>query len=366
MKRTAIIIILLTNLILVFGQKADTQNMQSVDTANTNRKVRFIRVFQGEKIVSVREYDTIGNLVFNYKSDESFGNWTGKGITKEYITTIAAKIYDKQNKVLKSFFLHSNAGLSIDFYDYDDMGNNTKIFQINNDYEKNKFAINTNPYKYISEILNLNTLLNHPKIKEIERVAKKHLREENTYDSHKNVLTTRFFNEKGDTTDFELNQYDKNNNKIYFYKRWSKNTFWEYYYEYEKDPIRFAEDVVTDIKPEKTKEKKNLLQSVRIQFDANEQRKRITDITFYKYDKGDRVIEEMTYKQGEFIGKVIYEYNDHNKLIRRLTYNYDYSNAAVEQKYFYDNNGNIIDKQEHDFRLDEKSAVKYRYEYEYY
>ena len=216
MKKIAILIILLTNLIFVFGQKTESQNMQCFDTVNTTRKVRFLRVYEGKRIVSISEFDTIGNLVFDYISDESFGNWTGKGITKEFIITIRAKIYDKQNKVLKSFFLHSNAGLSIDFYDYDDMANNTKRFQINNDYEREKFAVNTNPYKYIEEIHNLNTLINYPKIKEIEKVAKKHLRQEKTYDSNKNILTECYFNEEGDTTDFELNQYDKNNYKIYF------------------------------------------------------------------------------------------------------------------------------------------------------
>ena len=143
---------------------------------------------------------------------------------------------------------------------------------------------------------------------------------------------------------------------------------WEYYYEYEKDPIRirFGEDAETEIEPERAKEKKNLLQSVRIDFNVKEQRKRITDITFYKYDKRDQVIEEMTYNQGEFIRKVIYEYNDHNKLTRRLTYNYDSNIAPVEENYTYDNKDNLTNKKEHNFRSGEKSDVTFRSEYEYY
>ncbi|OYT15095.1 MAG: hypothetical protein B7C24_14885 [Bacteroidetes bacterium 4572_77] len=341
--------------IVAFGQLTFLPNDISKAKKLLPDNIKTIRQYKGDLLLNVREYDTLKNLTFSHYKQYVRENWNGK-----YITMITANLYNDTGMLIKTYHLHSNAGLSIWYYEYDSLGNNTKLFIRNNDYEHHDSLINTNPYHYIAEITNINELASHLKIKDIERLAQKFLYWERSYDSIGNMLTELSFKENGDTSGYQRYEYDENNNKIYFYNEWSKENHWEYYYEYEKKYLFFEEDAKTETKPA------NLLQSVRVDFDWRENRKRIADITLYKYDENDRLIEKSKYDKGEFQDKYVYKYNEIGQVIKRTAYVYNPNKIVSIKTYLHNKEGNVIKKTDEDFRSGEKSKNEYRYIYEYY
>jgi len=259
-KLIAILIFLIFGTV-AFGQLSFLPNDISKAKKLLPDKIKTIRQYKGDLLLNVREYDTLKNMTFSHYKQYVRENWNGK-----YITMIDGNIYDNSGRIEKSYHLHANAGLSIWYFEYDSLGNNTKVLMRNNDYEEHDSLINKNPYRYIEEITNINELISHPKIREIEKVAKKYLLWQRTFDSIGNLLTEFSFKENGDTSGFKRYEYDENNNNIYFYYEWSKENHWEYYYEYEKDYSFFQEGEEIAPKP------KNLLQSVRVDFDWRENR----------------------------------------------------------------------------------------------
>ena len=350
MKRLVVIMILMSSMAFVFAQSTFSPN----GINNIPDNLKNIRQYQDDILLNARTYDKLGNKIFSHYKQYVSKNWNG-----EYITMISASIFDYFGKEIKSYSLHSNAGLSILCYEYDNSGNNIKTYQQNNDYEEDDDLINKNPYHYISDIKNIDELINHSKIKEIELVAKKRLLCENTFDSVGNMITEISYQENGDRSSYRRNEYNKDNNKIYFYNEWSKENNWEYYFEYEKRHSFFEEDLQTESKPIK------LLQSVRVDYDWREGRKRVSDITFYKYNKEDLLMDVTKYNKGEFKEKYIYEYNDLNQVSKRSFVN-ETNQIVVESTYLYDKEGNIIEEKINDFRSGEENVKKYRYEYEYY
>ncbi len=353
-KLTAILIFLIFGTV-TFGQINFLPNDISKAKKLLPDKIKTIRQYKGDFLLNVREYDTLKNLTFSHYKQYVRENWNGK-----YITMITGNLYDESGIKIKSYHLHSNAGLSIWYYEYDSHGNNTELLMRNNDYEDHDSLINTNPYRYIEEITNINELVSHLKIKEIEQVAQKYLQRKRTYDSLGNMLTELSFEENGDTSGYQRYEYDENNNNIYFYYEWSKEDHWEYYYEYEKEFSIFEEEVEAESKPT------NLLQSVRVDFDWRENRKRISDITFYKYDRNDRLIEKFNYDKGVFQDKYVYEYNELGQVTKRTSYVYDLTQIAIIEIYSYNKEGDVIKKTDEDFRSGEKTESEYRYVYEYY
>jgi hypothetical protein len=339
----------------VFGQLTFLPNDISKEKDDLPDKIKTIRQYKDDLLLNVREYDTLKNLIFSHYKQYVSEKWNGK-----YIIMITGNLYDNSGKVMKSFHLHSNAGLSIWYYEYDSVGNGTKLYMRDNNYEEHDSLVNTNPYYYISEIKNINDLVNLPKIIEIESVSKKYLMWEKTYDSKGNIITEVSYEENGDTSGYKRYEYDKNDNKIYFYNEWSNENHWEYYYEYEKNFSLFDEEL------EDNQEKCNLIQSVRVDYDWREERKRISDISFFKYDDVDRLIEKTKYDKGEFQDKYIYEYNTLNQVKKRISYVYNLDEMASEKIYFYNQEGNIVKEIDEDYRSGERIVTEYRYEYEYY
>ncbi len=340
---------------VAFGQLTFLPNDISRVKKLLPKKIKTIRQYKGELLMNVREYDSLKNLTFSHYKQYVGKNWNG-----EYLTMITGNIYNDSGIIEKSYHLHSNAGLSIWYYEYDNKGNNLNLSIRNNDYEHNDSLVNTNPYGYISEITNIKELINQSKIKDIEKVAKKYLHWERTYDSIGNMLTELSFKENGDTSSYQRYKYDDKNNKIYFYNEWSKENHWEYYYEYEKKYSFVEEDLDTESKPT------NLLQSVRVNFDWREKRKRISDITLYNYDDRDRLTEKTKYDKGEFQDKYVYEYNESGQVTKRTCYVYNLKKIASIETYSYNKEGNVIKETDEDFRSREKEENEYRYEYDYY
>ena len=353
-KLTAILIFIIFGT-AAFGQLSFLPNDISKTKKLLPNNIKTIRQYKGDLLLNVREYDTLKNLTFSYYKQYVRENWNGR-----YITMITGNLYNESGILVKSFHLHSNAGLSIWYHEYDSLGNNIALSMRNNDYENKDSLINKNPYRYIAEITSINKLVSHPKIKEIERQAQKYLSLKRTYDSVGNMLTVLSFKENGDTSEYQRYEYDQNGNNIYLYNEWSKKNQWECYYEYEKEYSFFEEKVKTESKPAK------LLQSVRVDFDWRENRKRISDIIFFKYDKNDRLIEKSKYDEGEFQYKYVYEYNELGQVIKQRVYVYNTDTIASNETYSYNKEGNVIKEIYENFRSREKTESEYRYEYEYY
>lgn len=292
-----------------------------------------------ESILNVSEYDKSKNLIFSY-----YKQYVGEEWNFKYLTMITGNVYNESGQILKSYNLHSNAGISIWYYEYDDKGNNTKTFMKNNDYEHHDSLINQNPYHFISEIKKIQDLINHTRIKDIELNAAKYLFLEQTHDNENNLITEVAYKENGDTSSLQRYNYDENNNKIYF-RNESTIGKWEYYYENKKN---------------------KLLQSVRINYDKRKKRNRISYITFYKYDIKDRLIQITKYDKGVFQDKYVYEYNSLNQVTKRLSYVYDNEKLSREEKYEYNKEGNVIKKIDQDYRSEKEKIIEYMYEYEYY
>ncbi|MFT7036074.1 MAG: hypothetical protein ACJA2S_004601 [Cyclobacteriaceae bacterium] len=351
--------ILLTFIIVLFSVSATFAQLSFLPNDISKAKkllpenIKTIKQYKNDLLMNVREYDSLKNLTFSYYKQYVKKKWNG-----EYLTIIKGLLYNENGRIEKSFNLHSNAGLTIYYYEYDSMSNNTRLSLRKNDYERYDSLINTNAYHYISAITSIQQLISFPKISEIEKLATKNLLLERKYDSLGNMLKEFSFNENGDTTGYELYEYDENNNKIYFYNEWSKNNHWEYFYEYEKPDSFFEES----IEPDKT----NLLQSVRVNYDWKEKRKRISDISLFKYDDNDRLIEKTKYNRGEFQDKYLYEYNESGQVIKRTAYVYDIEKVASIKTYSYNEQGNVLKEIDTDFRSGEKTENEYHYEYEYY
>jgi len=343
----------MSNVVFCFGQFTGFTGVPNgISKNNLPDKIKTIKEFQDDLLLTECVLDTVKNVLF-YRSIQSVsGKRNGK-----YITLITGYIYDDFGKVIKSYGLHSNVGLSIVYYEYDSVGNNIKRYRRDNRYEHHDSLINTSPYSYISEIKSFEELVNYSKIKEIEMVAQKYLLSESIFDSIGNLITEISYRENGDTADYKRYEYDKDNDKVFSYYESSKDFYTENYYEYEKKYLYHWED--EDLLP--IFEKSNLLQNVRFYYDRKENRKRISYTMIDKYDNKDRLIESIYYDKGKFQSRDILEYNSLNQLTKRITYEVD--KIASEEIYLYDKKGNVTEYTYNNIRLKEKKVKKYYYDY---
>jgi len=370
MKKLVILLIFISNVTLIFGQI--TIALDDIDSKKLPDKIKSVRRYHNDVLLNVCTYDTSRNLLFNYY--RQYHEFL-KG--EKWLTMITANIYNNLGKIEKSYNLHSNVGLSILSYEYDSLMNNTKINTKNNDYEKDKNLINSNPYSYISEIMSINDLVKHPKIKEIESTVKTSSTIEHFFDSIGNITKLHFKNDKGDEY-IHTFEYDIYNNNI-FTSYWGKTYYGENYSEsyselfqeyvniFEKQtPIIFDFFNEEQLKERPKPIKSNLVQSVKIGYNSDNKIKRIMDnIYFYKYDKENRLIEATRYFKGDLKLKIIYEYDSKNQMIRNFSYDYDWNpnRISFERTYIYDEYGNIIEETVKQHRGGGEYTIKYLYEY---
>lgn len=319
-------------------------------------RIRRITQYTDNQLTCIWEYDTLKNLTFNYSNRiQNIGeSWKGKSIT-----IITCNLYGNDGKLTKSYFLHSNVGLSILYYVYDSLGNNVKLLVKDNSCENPDSLSNINKFDFISEIKSTIELLKQPKIIDIETKSIKYLQWEGVYDSLRNLTQEITYISSGDTSSYKKFKYDKNNNQVYFYNKWSVQNQWEYYYTYRQNPFFLYAKTPS-------RKKEVLLQSVRIDYDWNEKTKKISDVMHYKYDDKERLIEDLEYNQGEFQSKYLYQYNNRGKLRKRISYVYDELKIACEETYEYNKEGDLIKEIDIDHRTGKKEIINYRYTYEYY
>jgi len=353
MRRLIATIFMMSGVVFGFGQFSGfTGFPHPISKSNLPDKIKTIREYENDLLSSEWIFDTLRNEIF-YRSISPFSfrrNDNNLILVKGYI-------YDNSCKVVKSFGLHSNVGLSINYYEYDSIGNCVKQYRQDNKYEYDDSMANKNPYSYISEIKSLDDILNHPKIKEIEMIAEKYLLYETAFDSIGNIVTVFTFNEQGYTTNFSRNEYDKDNDKIYSYSGLSNDSYTENYYEYEKEYSFFENEEGIPPKFEKS----NLVINLRLDYNPKEKRKRISYIAVDKYDRKDRLIERVFIDRGKIQSKSIYEYNNFNQITKKTTFELD--KATSEEINKYDNKGNILEKTYNNIRFGEKKVFKYQYEY---
>jgi hypothetical protein len=121
MQKLTVILIFLIFGTVAFGQLSFLPNDISKAKILLPDKIKTIRQYKGDLLLNVREYDTLKNMTFSHYKQYVHENWNGK-----YITMITGNLYNDSAKIEKSYHLHSNAGLSIWYYEYDSVGNNTK------------------------------------------------------------------------------------------------------------------------------------------------------------------------------------------------------------------------------------------------
>lgn len=119
--------------IVLFGQSKINQIELTFDKNSIPEKIKKITQYKSDTIINIREFDSVKNLVFSYSNEYVGENWNNK-----YLTTIRANIFEKNNKISKSYYLHSNAGINIDYYEYDKNGFIKQKYSRNNNFEDDK------------------------------------------------------------------------------------------------------------------------------------------------------------------------------------------------------------------------------------
>ena len=320
-------------------------------------KIKKIVQYKDSLLINVREYDTLKNLIFSHYKQSVDGNWD-----RAYLTMISGWVYNSSGRVLKTYHLHSNIGVSIWYNEYDDRGNIIKVQEKVSYFEKGANITDSNSSYFIRTISNFDELFHHPKIKEVENKKEKTLIWERQYDSLGNMVSEISFKSNGDTSGIKRHEYDNFSNRVYSYYKWSEKMHWEYFFEHKINQKVAPKDNKSD--PNKPHSK--LVQSVRVDYDWRQDRKRMTDIIYYKYDNHDRLIEKLEHNKGVFESKYIYSYNKLGQVTKRVSYVYDPDKVAVIQSYIYNKEGDVVKETDQDFRDGEKIVNKYQYVYEYY
>lgn len=324
----------------IFGQSKISPIEESFDTKNIPEKIKKIIQYKSDTILNIREFDSSKNLIFSHSKEYIGPYWNNK-----YITTIHANIYDSNNKKIKSYYLHSNVGICLDYFEYDENGFQKNVYSKNNDFEDNEDQINTNPYSFIFKIESLNDLINNEKINRIEEIATKFLQLEKEYDSIGNLISEISFNSLYKRNNLEKFVYDNANNLIYSYLEDSDNNSLDFIYNYSEN---------------------KLIQKLRISPIKNSISKEVDFIEFYIYDNKNRLIEEIVYEKGKMKYKYFYEYNEINLVKKIITYLYNFEKPTIVEKYYYNKKRNVTKEKIYDYRSNEKIINKYSYFYEYY
>lgn len=341
------------------------QNFSEVNNDSIARKIKKITKYKwdNDSIINIKEYDKAGNIIFVQNRQYVHERWKGG-----YLITITASEYDEDNKLIKRYNLHSNVGHSISTYNYDSVGNKTHIFIKEN--EPDSFLANSNPYFSIYSIKSFNELKRYKPLVVLESKSVPSLSSQYEYDDKGYIIKEIDYEANGDTISIRVNKYDEEGNNIYFstipLKR--RHGGCEYYYEYEKlipSMMCSLSDEKAN-KKEQYKVKPKLLQSVRLDYDVDGKKKKVSDITFYKYDDKNREKEEVFYSSGVFEAKVQYQYNEKGELITRLSHIYNLDALAVRETFEYDEQGSQIWYASKDYRSNENKIERYRYAYEYF
>lgn len=228
-KRLLFVFLILIHYFNIFGQVPPYPIEIQKDKKDLPENIKRIIQYSGTSITNVREYDRSKNETFNYFIQYVGEFWNGKNLCM-----IQGNVYSPNQRLLKSYYLHSNTGFRIRFYEYDSIKKCNSVFLIEKKDSAN-IATNSNPFIYISKIYSFNDLLNFRIIIELEKIGKKTLLYQEFFNEQNNMYKKVYF-EKGSvhsTTLFEYNQLGKvihekyyANSNDYIYNR--DETFYNY------------------------------------------------------------------------------------------------------------------------------------------
>ncbi len=332
MRHITIILIILFSTLISFGQD--------------KTGIKTLKKYQGKKILLTSNYDKNGNCYFS-KNDGLNGP----------VIMIWGIDFDKMNRDARIIWAHSNVGFSVGEKEYEP--NLIKIFEytldtinqnasVNDDSSAtvNLKEFNFKPYDFIEKINSKEELENIEGIKSLLK-GKKYLRNISYLDNNKNVIKEISFEYNGDTSGIRTYRYNKWNKEEYFHVEWKGNisASWDIYSEFDKNG--------------------NKIKSLRVMNKSG--RQDTSKIYYYKYSNTNQLIEKSWCSEKGFDYKVVYEYNDQDKLIKEFHYGNNPNEIAIIHNYTYDKKGNEIEEVTFDLRISKnKPDYKYKTKYEYW
>ena len=310
--KTLTLILSLFFCVFLLGQTNPYPDPNSYSKKELPNKLKKVFCYEDEQLVQIKEYNNNKKIIFTYDAQ----SWM-KPMDLVYIS---GNLYNEKNQLIKSYWLHSNVGFFIKNYKYDESGNLVEIFEKNNKEESHNFQKNSNPFARIKDIKSLESMINDSSIIALDSDQKSFLTSEMWYDSLNNLISNVSYNDKGEENSSVTYLYDDKNNIVYMNNDWKAiGAQYEIYYNYESPFIPFHLTKQNQKKYDSLINKQlKVIQSVRLSYNPSNNRKVPSEITMYKYNDRDNLVESNYYQGGNFKYKYIYEYNPSGDLIRTL------------------------------------------------
>lgn len=354
MKQILLFILLLTLSNQSFGQHSNLSIDIHRPTDKIPKKLKRIIQYSDSLIFNIIEYDTSGNEIFTYHRQYVGEFWNGK-----YITMITGNVFEN-NRIVKTYSLHSNAGFNIYSFEYDTVLKQLKNFTFTIESDLSDHKINSNPFKDIDTITTFNEILGVRPIQDIENKSRKVLTSIEKMDSNGNLMIKNFYmpNGKKDKPSI-IYEYDKMGQLIS---------------EIYQNPImKFG------IKRIEYTYLENKLTQTIVKYGDND----TSELKLFKYNKAG-LLSTQYLLRSKFINdgivyydfyKYSYTYNEKGELIKKTTSTIltqslamldDVKKFIEKTHYFYDNNGYVIKEINHDYSSMTVTTKNYRYELTFY
>jgi hypothetical protein len=176
-------------------------NHLTKDNKSIPNTLQRVEQYSNGILFNVAEYDSKHRLIFRYYKQD----W-GKSTPGRYATMIAAYVY-KDNRLLKSYYLHSNIGLTLNCYSYKWFGTGFKRYS--SVIQSARFeTYQANSFRYLERIISYQALLRHPKVLELERKQPRQLSEEIVYGPSEQVQEVLYYTGKGEINSRSTYYYD--------------------------------------------------------------------------------------------------------------------------------------------------------------
>jgi hypothetical protein len=298
--------------------------------------VKRIEQYEQNILLNIEEYDTKGNLLFDYFKQEVGDFWNGK-----YIVMIKAQLFNQNNQLVKSYNIHSNAYLSIRHYEYDKAGNNSEVWvqEINDDTAE----VNSNPYRFIFTLTDFKSVLKNPIIKEVESNSRKYLLWKNSFDVNNNLIKQVEYTPAGTIASIATYKYSVDNRLLYFSDIYPSSglSSSETIYTYKYSPARSKRRMHQD---------NHLLQITKLNISPDDSLKSISESQFYTYDQAGNMLSESRFSGGVLSEKSEFIYDSDNKLKNIKTYLEGGQTPVVLISLIYNKEGHISQDERKDLR----------------
>jgi hypothetical protein len=270
---------------------------------NVKPVVRLSQTFTNKKLTGITKNDRNGNAIFS-KNDGMNGP----------ITMIFASDYDNLNRETRSYSAHSNVGYSVLEKAYD--GNKVLWYEFPAD--------TTQTYSFDRDVLNefdsKEAFIASDPI-QILLQQQKRLFGIDILNDQKNIVTSYYVSEKGDTTSIRTYRYDDKNNEVFFHLEDYGSDLWNWdiYSIYDKNS--------------------NLIKSYRVEPKSNND---TTEVREYQYNDKNLRISEAYFNRGQLYNRTEYTYDKAGRLTTELFYEEDFKNPRSLLTYKYDKSGELL------------------------